>query len=60
MEGKIDLSRLDPNGQLDTNINGIKLNYGMDFLERFGDISLNKICSKDGEDKNDDYIKYCI
>lgn len=60
VEGKIDLSRLDSNGQLDTNINGIKLNYGMDFLERFGDISLNKICSKDGEDKNDDYIKYSI
>lgn len=60
VEGKIDLSRLDSNGQLDTNINGIKLNYGMDFLERFGDISVNKICSKDGKDKNDDYIKYSI
>lgn len=60
VEGKIDLSRLDSNGQLDTNINGIKLNYGIDFLERFGDISVNKICSKDGEDKNDDYIKYSI
>lgn len=60
VEGKIDLSSLDSNGQLDTNINGIKLNYGTDFLERFGDISVNKICSKDEEDKNDDYIKYSI
>lgn len=60
VEGKIDLSSLDSNGQLDTNINGIKLNYGMDFLERFGDISVNKICSKDEKDKNDDYIKYSL
>ena len=61
VEGAIDLSKLDKNNGTTQMIvpNGeINLNYGPDYLEKYGDVKVEKHCSKD--DKNSDYVKYTI
>ena len=61
VEGEIDLSKLDnSNGTttFKTPDGDITLDYGLDYLEKFGDVKVEKHCSKD--DKNSDYVKYTI
>lgn len=61
VEGEIDLSKLDNSNGTTTFIKpdgDINLNYGLDYLEKFGDVKVEKQCSKD--DKNSDYVKYTI
>lgn len=61
VEGAIDLSELYKNNGTITFTKpdgNIDLNYGQDYLEKFGDVEVEKHCSKD--DKNSDYVKYTI
>ena len=61
VEGEIDLSELKKNNgkTIFTKPDGdITLDYGQDYLEKFGDVEVEKHCSKD--DKNSDYVKYTI
>ena len=61
VEGAIDLSKLDKNNGTITFTKpdgNITLDYGLDYLEKFGDVKVEKQCSKD--DKNSDYVKYTI
>ena len=61
MEGEIDLSKLDSSNGTTTFTKpdgDINLNYGLGYLEKFGDVKVEKQCSKD--DKNSDYVKYTI
>ena len=61
VEGEIDLSKLNENnGNITfTKPDGdITLDYGPDYLEKYGDVKVEKHCSKD--DKNSDYVKYTI
>lgn len=61
VEGEIDLSELKKNNgkTIFTKPDGdITLDYGLDYLEKFGDVKVEKHCSKD--DKNSDYVKYTI
>lgn len=60
-EGAIDLSKLDKNNGTITFTKpdgNITLDYGLDYLEKFGDVKVEKQCTKD--DKNSDYVKYTI
>lgn len=61
VEGAIDLSKLDKNNGTITFTKpdgNITLDYGLDYLEKFGDVKVEKQCTKD--DKNSDYVKYTI
>lgn len=61
VEGEINLNELNKDdGTIKyTKPDGdITLNYGLDYLEKFGDVKVEKHCSKD--DKNSDYVKYTI
>lgn len=61
VEGAIDLSKLYKNNGTITFTKpdgNITLDYGLDYLEKFGDVKVEKQCSKD--DKNSDYVKYTI
>ena len=61
VEGAIDLSELYKNNGTITFTKpdgNIDLNYGLDYLEKFGDVEVEKHCAKD--DKNSDYVKYTI
>lgn len=61
VEGEIDLSTLIENNGTTTfkkPDGDITLNYGPDYLEKYGDVKVEKHCSKD--DKNSDYVKYTI
>ena len=61
VDGAIDLSKLDKNNGTITFTKpdgDITLDYGLDYLEKFGDVKVEKQCSKN--DKNSDYVKYTI
>lgn len=67
VEGAINLSKLDKNNGTTQMIvpNGtIYLDYGPDYLEKYGDVKVEKQCSKNDKnseyDKNSDYVKYTI
>ena len=60
-EAKVDLSKLDPtNGTINfekPDGNTIKLDYGPDYIERYGDVSVSKDFERD---ITSDYIKYKV
>ena len=61
VEGEIDLSELNENKGTTTFTKpdgDITLDYGLDYLEKYGDVKVEKQCSKN--DKNSDYVKYTI
>lgn len=61
VEGEIDLSQLNKNDgktSLTTPKGVITLDYGQDYLEKFGDVKVTKQWSK--PDPNSDYIQYTI
>ena len=61
IEGEINLSKLNPTDGKLIITNGAKnitLNYGEDYLQKFGELSINK--SFNNDIKNDDFIKYTI
>lgn len=67
VEGAIDLSKLDKNNGTITFTKpdgDITLDYGLDYLEKYGDVKVEKHCSKDDKnsdyDKNSGYVKYTI
>lgn len=63
VEGEVDLNQLNPdNGttQTTTPSGTITLNYGKDYLERFGDVTVDKKVTRDNKDNNKDYIQYSI
>lgn len=63
IEGKMDLSHLDKNNgtaTLTTANKTIHLNFESDVIQKFGDVTVEKQYSKDGEEKNGDYIKYTV
>lgn len=63
VEGEVDLNQLNPdNGTTQTTTpNGtITLDYGKDYLERFGDVTVDKKVTRDNKDNNKDYIQYSI
>ena len=63
IEGNMDLSHLDQNNgtaKLTTADKTIYLNFGQDVIQKFGDVTVEKQYSKDGEEKNGDYIKYTV
>lgn len=67
VEGAINLSKLDKNNGTTQMIvpNGtIYLDYSPDYLEKYGDVKVEKQCSKNDKnseyDKNSDYVKYTI
>lgn len=63
IEGNMDLSQLDNNNgtaTLTTADKTIHLNFGSDVIQKFGDVTVEKQYSKDGEEKNGDYIKYTV
>ena len=60
VEGEVDLNKLNPNDgttQMTTPNGTIKLDYGKDYLERFGDVRVVKAFTKEN---NKDYIQYSI
>lgn len=61
VEGEVDLSQLNKNDgttSLTTPKGEITLDYGQDYLEKFGDVKVTKQCSK--PDSKSDYIQYTI
>lgn len=60
VEGEIILTELNSEGKYDFTLgsNKISLDYGADYLEKYGDVKIAKKSSK--PDKNSDYIKYEI
>ena len=61
IEGEINLSKLNTtDGKIAfaNSTKNITLNYGEDYLQKFGELNINKSFSNDV--KNDDYIKYTI
>lgn len=61
VEGEVDLSQLNKNdgtASLKTPNGEITLDYGQDYLEKFGDVKVTKQCSK--PDSKSDYIQYTI
>lgn len=63
IEGNMDLSHLDQNNgtaTLTTANKTIYLNFGQDVIQKFGDVFVDKQYSKDGKEKNGDYIKYTV
>ena len=61
MEGEVDLSQLNKNDgttSLKTPKGDITLDYGQDYLEKFGDVEVKKAYSK--PDPKSDYIQYTI
>ena len=61
MEGEVDLSQLNKNDGktiLTTPKGDITLDYGQDYLEKFGDVEVKKAYSK--PDPKSDYIQYTI
>lgn len=63
IEGNMNLSQLDNNNgtaTLTTADKTIHLNFGQDVIQKFGDVTVVKDYSKDGAEKNGDYIKYTV
>ena len=61
VEGEVDLSQLNKNDgttSLKTPNGEITLDYGQDYLEKFGDVKVTKQCSK--PDSKSDYVQYTI
>ena len=61
VEGEVDLSELNKNdgkASLETPKGEITLDYGQDYLEKFGDVKVTKQLSK--PDSKSDYIQYTI
>ena len=61
VEGEVDLSQLNKNDGktiLTTPKGDITLDYGQDYLEKFGDVEVKKVYSK--PDPKSDYIQYTI
>lgn len=61
VEGEVDLSQLNKNDgttRLTTPKGDITLDYGQDYLEKFGDVEVKKAYSK--PDSKSDYIQYTI
>ena len=61
VEGEINLSSLNnSNGQIEFNTpdGNIELDYGVDYMEHYGNVTISKQCSK--PDKNSDYLKYTV
>lgn len=61
VEGEINLSSLNnSNGQIEFNTpdGKVELDYGVDYMEHYGNVTISKQCSK--PDKNSDYLKYTV
>lgn len=61
VEGEINLSSLNnSNGQIEFNTpdGNITLDYGVDYMEHYGNVTISKQCTK--SDKNSDYLKYSV
>lgn len=61
VEGEINLSSLNnSNGQIEfkTPDGNVELNYGVDYMEHYGNVTISKQCTK--SDKNSDYLKYTV